>query len=63
MIENEHQYRVTCSKIENLYRSLNFFNPAGSSASVRIQYDAIKSQILDLQKEIRDYIKRKEVWK
>jgi ribosome-binding protein aMBF1 (putative translation factor) len=57
MIRNERQYRITKAQAEKFSRAME---EAGARSSVdpllhRLQQDAIRSQLQDLERELREY--------
>ncbi len=61
MIKNEKQYRITKSKLKDFERSLKVFQESKHPDPIiqKAMKDAVKSQMEDLKKELRDYEKLK----
>src|SRR5437867_12931776 len=60
MIKNERQYRITKSQVEKFKESLSNLEskleePNVDPRLIKIQKDALKSQLSDLQREIQEY--------
>ncbi|MCY4449774.1 MAG: helix-turn-helix transcriptional regulator [Chloroflexi bacterium] len=58
MIKNERQYRITRAQADGLSRTLESLSRRAGVAHpliAKAQEDALKSQIEDLQSELRDY--------
>jgi ribosome-binding protein aMBF1 (putative translation factor) len=56
MIKNERQYRITKAQIEKFSRALAEAGAnAGSNPLRRLGQDAIRSQLHDLEQEVREY--------
>lgn len=56
MIKNERQYKITKSNIDNFKNTLSYMNnDEKPSPLLQLEKNAIKSQIVDLEKEMNEY--------
>ena len=55
MIKNEMQYKVTKSQLEKFSKALEEMGNKEPSPMLRLEMDAIESQLVDLRREIEEY--------
>ena len=58
MIKNEKQYKITKAKIKNLAQSISVAEQTigrNPDAFLELERDALRSQVLDLQREVEEY--------